>query len=442
MPLTIDHLTFGVELEVFLPRNRTRAALAEHLVAGGVACSTESYNHQLRRHWKIVDDGSLNDYARGCELVSPVFTANAADFEACRRAVRLIDEFGCTVRRACGFHVHVGTRNLNVPVGFYKQLIRTYAKYEPILDGLVAPSRRANNQAFAVGVIWHPDIDAARDLDGVRSAYHRHRPGNTYGEARYRKLNLEAYLRHGTVEFRQHQGTTNPQKVENWVRLCCRMVAYAQTVATARSAASESAASESASAAPTTVHASDEHLLYQLPTVSHQQLVQTNHDYFYSWVITWLTPNNPRRAGTAGHANLQHYAVGRTIAEYRRAGGLLTHLRWDVEHGYARVGMFDYSRPIPWPILAAANPRTRLSLRTHLDLRLRAEARAASPGFLGAVVSPPHQAAATRASAVTTGATGSVDPTAAVTLDGLAELLELTDTERAFFEERYLELNA
>jgi hypothetical protein len=40
----------------------------------------------------------------------------------------------------------------------------------------------------------------------------------TYG-TRYRKLNIESYVTHGTVEFRQHQGTTNAAKIINWIKL-------------------------------------------------------------------------------------------------------------------------------------------------------------------------------------------------------------------------------
>ena len=44
---------------------------------------------------------------------------------------------------------------------------------------------------------------------------------------RFRKLNLTSFWRHGTVEFRHHQGTVEPQKAEFWVKLCLRMVAAA-----------------------------------------------------------------------------------------------------------------------------------------------------------------------------------------------------------------------
>jgi hypothetical protein len=42
--------------------------------------------------------------------------------------------------------------------------------------------------------------------------------------SRYLKLNLAAYRRHGTVEFRQHAGTTNATKIWHWVVLTQAMV--------------------------------------------------------------------------------------------------------------------------------------------------------------------------------------------------------------------------
>ena len=44
---------------------------------------------------------------------------------------------------------------------------------------------------------------------------------------RYHKVNLEAYSRHKTVEFRQHSGTTNFTKMRNWVLFLHKLVTFA-----------------------------------------------------------------------------------------------------------------------------------------------------------------------------------------------------------------------
>ena len=41
---------------------------------------------------------------------------------------------------------------------------------------------------------------------------------------RYKTVNVCAYGRHGTIEFRQHQGTTNADKILNWLAFCEAMV--------------------------------------------------------------------------------------------------------------------------------------------------------------------------------------------------------------------------
>jgi hypothetical protein len=48
--------------------------------------------------------------------------------------------------------------------------------------------------------------------------------GNRYGATRYHKFNMESMSRYGTVEFRQHSGTIEPDKAMNWIRVCVAFV--------------------------------------------------------------------------------------------------------------------------------------------------------------------------------------------------------------------------
>jgi Putative amidoligase enzyme len=67
-----EDFTFGVEVEFMLPVGMARDAMAALIREAGVPCETEMYNHSARHHWKLVTDGSLADYNRGSEAVSPV----------------------------------------------------------------------------------------------------------------------------------------------------------------------------------------------------------------------------------------------------------------------------------------------------------------------------------------------------------------------------------
>ena len=43
---------------------------------------------------------------------------------------------------------------------------------------------------------------------------------------RYRKINAESYLSHKTVEFRQHSGTTEYDKIANWINFLRKLIQY------------------------------------------------------------------------------------------------------------------------------------------------------------------------------------------------------------------------
>ena len=43
---------------------------------------------------------------------------------------------------------------------------------------------------------------------------------------RYYKVNAVAYDRHKTIEFRQHSGTIEYEKISNWVMFLARLVEY------------------------------------------------------------------------------------------------------------------------------------------------------------------------------------------------------------------------
>ena len=47
-----------------------------------------------------------------------------------------------------------------------------------------------------------------------------------YNGTRYRKVNAESYIRHKTVEFRQHSGTTEFKKISNWINFLRKLIQY------------------------------------------------------------------------------------------------------------------------------------------------------------------------------------------------------------------------
>jgi putative amidoligase enzyme len=422
-PIPIDDLTFGVELEVILPRARAgdRDGLAAALAAAGLDAAHEGYNHRVRPNWKVVTDGSIGH--DNAEVVSPILRGPDG-FRQVRLACAALETFGCRVNRSTGFHVHVGVADrFGEQIGFFKELVRTYAKFEPVLDQLVAPSRRARNNNWCAPVAYTPEIERARTINALRSAY---------GGNRYRKLNLEAFAVHGTVEFRQHQGTTSPSKIENWVRLCLRMVAHAaRNTERATADPGRPPSRPWLPPEPTFVDPPD---LTDAPRVPADRIVARNVRFHgRQWVIgRIIAGTNPRRPGTAGHANWPLYQVGQTVSAYRRAGGGLSHLRGDILYGNLVVVNAAGARTVS-PTPGSDEDERRAAARD----AWRRECDALTAAYERQLAAYEARVTADPAAAATRPPTD----TAPTTLEGLLELIGAADPERAFFVERQLELN-
>lgn len=207
----IGDLTFGVELEVLLPRGMDHHGLAALVAAAGVPCRFLGYTHAVTAEWKVVTDASVPG---GAELVSPILRGDAG-LEQLRVVCRALTAANVKVDRRCGFHVHVGVAGESLDT--LKRLVTNFAHFETVMDQLVSASRRNNQYCRPVVVGQSQRAASPWQLAGLVN----------YG-GRYSKLNVAAYLRHGTVEFRQHQGTIDAQKAVEWVRLCLGMVRAAR----------------------------------------------------------------------------------------------------------------------------------------------------------------------------------------------------------------------
>ena len=214
--MTIPVRKFGVEIE-FIGVYPQDAAAA--ITAAGVPCAVEGYNHATRNHWKIVSDASIqvnsNMEPGMCgELVSPPLCDEQGLMQL-RTVIRALASVGGTVNKSCGLHVHVDANDLNA--GQILSVVRRYAHFENQINAFMPPSRRGSRWAHSVGGDYVDNL--------LRQVNRYGNPRNIFGGLnRYMAVNLASYARHGTVEFRQHSGSTNPAKVANWVTFCLHFV--------------------------------------------------------------------------------------------------------------------------------------------------------------------------------------------------------------------------
>ena len=203
-------LTFGVEIECY---NFYRNTLVEVGRNNGLTVRSEGYNHDDNQHYyKIVSDGSLEG-ANANEVVSPILkgTKGMNSLETICKALAEVD---AKVNRSCGLHVHIGAEKMRDE--HYCRLVRNYQKIEKAIDTFMPISRRANNNGYCHSLVGI-NFENCTTKREIAQAMHFDR---------YFKVNATAYDRHKTVEFRQHSGTTDYEKISKWVMFLAKLVEY------------------------------------------------------------------------------------------------------------------------------------------------------------------------------------------------------------------------
>ena len=247
------HPTYGLEIEAIRRNGITQTGLAAYLSNKfGVPIRYRGYTHDGVTNWKIVDDGSLS--SMGTEIVSPISTN--ADMSLIRRIVAGLKGLA-SANRECGLHVHHGIikdgRRLDSVLygqdfdeavslaGWVGRILYAYNYYQSVIDAFLAPSRRNGRNQYAQTL----DHLVERFLRfGKPSNFEQHFKQHYLGDSdrvmegfsklrhlfdslcydRYMNVNLCALGRYGTVEFRQHHGTTNPNQVQAWVEFTQALV--------------------------------------------------------------------------------------------------------------------------------------------------------------------------------------------------------------------------
>lgn len=213
----IKKYTFGVEIECF---NAPRRTLLEAAQRKGLAMQSEGYNHtDNRRYYKLVSDCSIIG-TDPVECVSPILTGDHTGFDSLQACCEALNEIDARVNRSTGLHVHVGG---NISELQYCNVFVNYYRLERAIDGFMADSRQDAHYASAlhgtthriqvntrllVQALTHGDIETAFHCD------------------RYFKVNCVSWQRHGTIEFRQHGGTTDYDKISHWAKFCIKLVAW------------------------------------------------------------------------------------------------------------------------------------------------------------------------------------------------------------------------
>lgn len=209
----IGNLTFGVEIECYnAPRHTLLATMQEM----GLQAQITGYYHQNdRKAYKLAHDGSIMG-GDGCECVTPILKGKAGE-NSLKKACKALNQVGARVNRSCGLHVHFGAEKIDD--AHYIRIFKNYQKCEQVIDTFMANSRRANNNRYCKGIAIY-NFQYCNTKSDVASVM---------GHDRYHKVNPQSYSAHKTIEFRQHQGTTDYTKVIMWVQFLRELIEYSYT---------------------------------------------------------------------------------------------------------------------------------------------------------------------------------------------------------------------
>ena len=214
---SLANITFGVEIECY---NVEREEIAQRLREAGVACYVEGYNHRDHRdHFKVVTDASLQGN-NTAEVVSPILKGKKG-MQTLEKVCKVLNEINAKVNKSCGLHVHFGLDKVDFTT--YRNIFINYAKLESVIDSFMPQSRRENNycKSFRVfGNNIYEMLQYANSKDEV---------ANIFSGDRYFKVNPVAYRRHNTIEFRQHSGTTDYEKMSNWIEFLKSLIEFSKS---------------------------------------------------------------------------------------------------------------------------------------------------------------------------------------------------------------------
>lgn len=222
--------TYGIEMEINTntPAQTIAREIAEQFERDGIRqfCAVEGLSHGTPMNWKIVSDGSVHP---GFEIVSPILSGydGKAQIESVCKALR---NFGNRIWNSSqtGLHVHHGTDDLTgQEIGY---VFATYSAFQSTFNMMVSPSRRRNRfcQNLDWSLLTSNGSDKLRDHREAVCENILSKMVQLMGNervARYTTVNICSVFPnsrrmpqgHGTIEFRQHQGSTNAKKIWSWI---------------------------------------------------------------------------------------------------------------------------------------------------------------------------------------------------------------------------------
>lgn len=225
----------GCEWEFALPQltsadsSDVRRVFAEILTANGLPAVARGYSHApvppgidfcIEYDASVAGPSDIRGLKWATVEMKTRILTGMDDWERIvPKALAIARYLGGRVHASCGHHVHVELTEVRRDPTVIRSLVNVVQRYESIIHGLLAPSRRNNNYAQKLPV--KTGIAAkCGTLDQFRQAL-----GSI---PRNSGLNLTHLFGDSPrVEFRWHQGTLDEAKARHWARFLLRLTDHA-----------------------------------------------------------------------------------------------------------------------------------------------------------------------------------------------------------------------
>ena len=237
--------TYGIEIESFgLTEDELKTAIesveglsyAGHFgYHGSRRLGLRSKENGTHHIWASERDGSLTNTAgRGMchEVVTPLLYGKDG-LKTASKVMKAMSRAGAKVNKSCGTHVTLGVGNCFARfkrMGARRKalvaqnVVDIYTYFYAGLCDLVSPSRRQGSPTATTYGGWSY-VARLNEYGAFRNqtwGTHnekvlRHQPGRG-------AVNLSSFHTSGIIEFRQHNGTLDGQKIGNWAQLMHRIL--------------------------------------------------------------------------------------------------------------------------------------------------------------------------------------------------------------------------
>ena len=232
--------SLGVEFEVYVegitpvPQSQFKQwmnKLAVIYIQNNVPAVHTYHSNRSYNNWQLSCDRAIKPEGCGYEIVSPILAWDNEISEVKKMLAISNQKIGTRCNSSCELHVHIGLENLSL--NDLKRITTNFLLFESAID-LFMPIERRENRFYRsnldsvlknASISYNSVSDYIRNSNSIRDLCQRLNPiTNDSGtpeeierSRRYYRLNLTNVTTLRTIEFGQHEGTTDYFTTLYWI---------------------------------------------------------------------------------------------------------------------------------------------------------------------------------------------------------------------------------